>query len=97
LIQILRIKAARPVNPGFALAKPGCVNPMPNGCDRHEKASMPLPIIEKRLESRAAGIHAAVTLSLFLRLWRAKLSAWQSGKAVHAWRKSRRENGRGVR
>jgi hypothetical protein len=97
LIQILRIKAVRPVNPGFAVAKPGCVNPMPNAYDRHEKASMPLPIIEKSLKSQAASIHAAVTLSLFLRIWRAKLGAWQSGKAVHAWRKSRRENGRGVR
>jgi mannose-6-phosphate isomerase-like protein (cupin superfamily) len=53
---------------------------------------MPPRIIEKSLISRAGWIYAAVTLSLLMRIWHAKPSAWQSGQAVHAWWKTGRRS-----
>jgi hypothetical protein len=45
LIQILRVKTTRPVNPAFAVAKPGGVNPPLSAL---QCAELP-PILDKNL------------------------------------------------
>jgi hypothetical protein len=66
LIQILRVKAQPPVNPGFAATKPGCVNPprcAPDGRSRHKAMPTQPSKVGKSRESPAAALYPAVTLS----------------------------------